>query len=119
MNNMENLVRTDGTVRSNLDEDQAEVQQFYEQLYTSQGFHQMEELLVVVPPQVTPLMNDELGKPFTEEEVRRALFQTAPSKGPRVYGFTTGFFQCHWNLLKDDIVPAVLDFLNWDNYPRV
>src|SRR6266540_7483338 len=36
----------------------------------------------------------------------------APSKAPGVDGFTAGFFQRHWDILKDDVVQAVLDFLN-------
>ena len=42
----------------------------------------------------------------------------APSKSPGVDGFTAGFFQRHWNLLKDDVVPAVLDFLNGGELPE-
>jgi hypothetical protein len=57
-------------------------------------------------------MNLEFDKPFSAEEVRGALFQIAPSKDPGIDGFTAGFFQRHWNLLKDDVVPVVLDFLN-------
>ena len=71
----------------------------------------MEDLLELVPSRVTDRMNYELQKPYTVEEVKRPLFQMAPSKAPGVDGFTTGFFQRHWNLLKHDIVPAVLDFL--------
>lgn len=73
----------------------------------------MDELLNLVPPKVTPLMNEHLDKPFTAQEIRAALFQMVPSKAPGVDGFTAGFFQRHWDLLKDDIVPAVLDFFEW------
>jgi hypothetical protein len=41
----------------------------------------------------------------------------APSKAPGVDGFTAGFFQRHWELLKSDIVPAVLHFLNGGDLP--
>ena len=63
-------------------------------------------------------MNERLDMPYTAEEVRTALFQMAPSKAPGVDGFTTGFFQRHWSLLKDDIVPSVLDFLNGGVLPK-
>ena len=36
----------------------------------------------------------------------------APAKALGVDGFTTGFFQRHWHLLKDDVTNAVLRFLN-------
>jgi hypothetical protein len=41
----------------------------------------------------------------------------APSKAPGVDGFTAGFFQRHWDLLKNDVVPAVVDFLNGGMLP--
>jgi hypothetical protein len=37
----------------------------------------------------------------------------APSKAPGVDGFTAGFFQRHWDLLKEDVTTAVLDFSEW------
>lgn len=77
----------------------------------------MDELLNLVPPKVTPLMNEHLDKPFTAQEIRAALFQMVPSKAPGVDGFIAGFFQRHWDLLKDDIVLAVLDFLNGGELP--
>jgi hypothetical protein len=45
-------------------EDKAEVQSFYQQLYTSQGFSNMNELLNFVPQRVTTEMNLSLHKPF-------------------------------------------------------
>lgn len=77
----------------------------------------MDELLNLVPQRATPLMNEFFEKPFTADEVRTTLFQMAPSKAPGVDGFTAGFFQRHWDLLKVDIVPAVLDFLNGGELP--
>jgi hypothetical protein len=77
----------------------------------------MGQLLDVVTPKVTWRMNDSLTKEFVEEDVKKALFQMAPSKAPGVDGFTAGFFQRHWELLKSDIVPAVLHFLNGGDLP--
>ena len=62
-------------------------------------------------------MNDMLCKPFEASEVQEALFQMSAFKAPGVDGFTAGFYQRHWKLLKDDIVPAVLDFLNGGELP--
>lgn len=90
---------------------------FYQELYTSQGFHNMDNLLQFVPERVTPEMNEIFGKPFDAAEVKTTLFQMAPSKAPSVDGFTAGFFQCHWSLLEKDLVAAVLDFLNGGELP--
>jgi hypothetical protein len=112
VNKIENLEREDGSRCATWDENCTEVQSFFQNLYTSQGFRHMDELLNLVPTRVTMEMNAELQKAFTAEEVKGALFQMAPFKAPGVDGFTAGFFQRHWLLLKDDIVPAILDFLN-------
>jgi hypothetical protein len=40
-----------------------------------------------------------------------------PSKAPGVDGFTAGFFQRHWGLLQQTIVPAILEFLNGGELP--
>jgi hypothetical protein len=72
----------------------------------------MEELLQFIHPRVTQQMSAGMDAVYTEDEIKIALFQMAPSKAPGVDGFTAGFFQRHWGLLKNDVVHAVLDFLN-------
>jgi hypothetical protein len=68
-------------------------------------------------------MKDHLGdgglleRPFSEQEVEKALFQMAPSKAPGVDGFNAGFFQTHWQLIKGCVVPAILGFLNGGELP--
>jgi predicted XRE-type DNA-binding protein len=78
-----------------MEENHSEVHNFYQALYHSQGFREMDELLDVVQPKVSDLMNEDLDKLYTEEEVKSALFQMAPLKALGVDGFTVGFFQRH------------------------
>lgn len=56
-------------------------------------------------------MNESLMKPFTPEEVRRALFMMGPNKatGP---GLIAGFYQFHWEWLGPEVIDVVLIFLN-------
>ena len=70
-----------------------------------------------MPVQITPEMNLVLDGIFTPEDVHKALFQMVPSKAPGVDGFTAGFFQKHWDLLRHDVTTVVLDFLNGWNLP--
>jgi hypothetical protein len=116
-NKIEGLERIDGSVCENMEDTHTEVQSFYQSLYQSQGFREMDELLHFVQPKVTQPMNIGMDAVYTEEEVQKALFQMAPSKAPGVDGFTAGFFQRHWDLLKDDVVQAILDFLNGGTLP--
>ena len=77
----------------------------------------MDGILQHIPSKISAEMNDDFAKPFVEAEVRVALFQMAPSKAPGVDGFTAGFFQRHWNLIRHDLVAAILDFLNGGALP--
>ncbi len=45
-----------------------------------------------------------LHTPFSEEEVRRAVFSSAPDKAPRPDGLSMRFYQHFWTILKDDIL---------------
>ncbi|KAL5764465.1 hypothetical protein ACOSQ2_017059 [Xanthoceras sorbifolium] len=49
---------------------------------------------------------------FTAEEIRIALFQMAPSKAPRVDGFTAGFFQKYWSVVDPGVTLACFNILN-------
>ena len=82
MNRIQGLHRQDGTACVNVEEDKHEVQSFFENLYTSQGFNDMTELLDLVPTRVSPEMNYTLDKLFEPAEVKVDLFQMAPSKAP-------------------------------------
>jgi len=72
---------------------------FYKELYTSEGTVHMERVLDTVPIKVTPEMNDLLIAPFTEKEVKEALFQMFPTKAPGPDGLPAHFFQRHWDFV--------------------
>ena len=91
--------------------------QFYAELFTAQEVLQPEAILDHVLTKVTEQMNDELSKPFTAEEVQQALFMMGANKAPGPDGFTTGFYQYHWELLGPSITKGVLDFLNGGEMP--
>ena len=57
MNKISGLKRAGGSVCANNEEDKAEIQSFYQNLYTSQGGHDMSERLNYVPVKVSPEVN--------------------------------------------------------------
>ncbi|CAM9000705.1 unnamed protein product [Rhodiola kirilowii] len=57
-------------------------------------------------------MNERLVAPFTDGEVKRALFQMHPIKAPGVDGFTALFFQSNWKTVGKDVTREVLEVLN-------
>jgi hypothetical protein len=86
--------------------------QFYKNLFQAQDNLQPDLVCQFMPNKVTAAMNEELDKPFTIDDVEKALFAMAPNKSLGVDGFTAGFFQKHWNLVKPEVSAAVLGFLN-------
>ncbi|CAM8882149.1 unnamed protein product [Rhodiola kirilowii] len=54
-------------------------------------------------------MNDKLVAPFTEGEVKRALFQMHPTKAPGLDGFSAAFFQNNWQIVGRDVTREALD----------
>lgn len=41
---------------------------------------------------------------FTEEGIRQALFSLAKDKAPGPYGFPISFYQCFWDIIKEDVL---------------
>ncbi|KAL9672041.1 hypothetical protein QQ045_028289 [Rhodiola kirilowii] len=66
----------------------------------------------MVPKLVTEDMNNTLLEPFTEREVRRALFQMHPTKAPGLDGFPAQFYQTNWEIVGEDVVKESLRSLN-------
>jgi exonuclease III len=85
---------------------------FYQNLFTSEGVVGAEECLATLEPRVTPDMNVALLADFTMEEVDCALSQMHPLKSPGPDGFSACFYQHSWDVIRNDVGKAVLDFLN-------
>ena len=54
----------------------------------------------------------DLGVAFTEEEVRKAIFDLPRDKVPGPDGFSGAFFKECWEIIKDDIMAAISHFSN-------
>ena len=55
-------------------------------------------------PQVMAEENDILMAPFSEEEVRVAVFQMEHNKAPGPDGFPAEFYQNFWDIIKADLL---------------
>ncbi|KAL9660554.1 hypothetical protein QQ045_025369 [Rhodiola kirilowii] len=71
-----------------------------------------EQKLSMIPKVVTNEMNNSLMAPFSDGEVRRALYQMHPAKAPGLDGFSALFYQSNWEVVGDDVVKEVLKCLN-------
>ncbi|KAA3469397.1 reverse transcriptase [Gossypium australe] len=76
---------------------------FFGELYTASDLFGEHRLLDLVEERVTPAMNDELLKPFLEDEIWQAVKSMAPIKAPGIDGFPALFFQKYWDVIGSDI----------------
>jgi hypothetical protein len=61
-------------------------------------------------PQVTEAENDHLIAPFSEEEVREAIFDMETNKAPGPDGIPAEFYQKFWHVIKHDLLTMFNEF---------
>ncbi|XVF88168.1 hypothetical protein PTKIN_Ptkin19aG0028600 [Pterospermum kingtungense] len=63
-------------------------------------------------PKLNEACVQRLNQPFTIEEIREALFQIGPLKGPGIDGAPAIFYQKMWHIVGESTTNAVVSFLN-------
>ena len=66
-----------------------------------------------MPCKVTADMVETLSREFSAEEIKAALFQMGPTKALGPDGMNALFYQKFWHIVGNDVIAAVLDFLNF------
>jgi hypothetical protein len=94
------------------------VQNFYENLFTSETCTSVDAVLDAIPSKVSSNMNEDLCKRYTHEEIGAALFQMGPTKAPGPDGFPALFYQTHWEFFKEEICTAVRAFISGGEVPE-
>jgi hypothetical protein len=87
-------------------------------LFTSWGVQDAENCLAGLESRVTTAMNNALCREFTELEVDEAMQRMQPMKSPGPNGFSAGFFQSSWTIVRSEVCKIVLDFLNHGIFDR-
>ena len=90
---------------------------FYQNLFTSSNPNGFEDILEQIPTTVTEDMNKELTENFTAQEVEDAIKQMAPLKSPDPDGMPPLFYQSYWSLVGNDVIEAILHYLNIGSLP--
>jgi hypothetical protein len=98
-NKIKSLKRDDGSLCDDQAGIKGMVQQFYGDLFTSEPTLSTDAVLDAIPSKVSPEMNADLTKEYTNEEIKTALFQMGPTKAPGLDGFPALFYQTHWEFL--------------------
>jgi hypothetical protein len=117
-NKIDVLFRADGSKCEAQGEIKNMVHGFYEELFSSKNSASTDAVLNAIPSKVTAAMNDDLCKPYTDEEIGAALFQMGPTKAPGPDGFPALFYQTHWDFFKEEICSAVRSFINGGEVPE-
>ncbi|CAN1773889.1 LINE-1 retrotransposable element ORF2 protein [Linum perenne] len=60
---------------------------------------------------------DEMVRPVSRDEVKRALFSIPNEKAPGPDGYNALFFKDSWNILENDLLAAVLGFFDDSKMP--
>jgi hypothetical protein len=64
----------------------------------------MDESRIDDIPQVSQEENTFLTAPYSEEEVKKAVFQMKHNKAPGPHGFPAEFYQNFWDIIKSDLM---------------
>jgi hypothetical protein len=91
-NRINMLVREDESVCDDQAGIKGMVHQFYEGLFSSEPVEGMDMVLDAIPAKVDDQMNASLCKPYTNEEIKVALFQMGPTKASGPDGFPAMFY---------------------------
>ncbi|KAL6218194.1 hypothetical protein ACLB2K_011409 [Fragaria x ananassa] len=83
---------------------------YYQQLYTSVGPRDLDDILLLIDPVVTTSMNDCLSTPVTLVEVKQAILGLGSLKAPGPDGFPGLFHQTYWHSVNKVIHEATVSF---------
>ncbi|KAK6786278.1 hypothetical protein RDI58_014803 [Solanum bulbocastanum] len=89
-----------------------EVENYFENLFTTSRPTNLDPILNLIPRLVEDPINLSLIREVTDEEVKHAVFEMHPLKGPGIDGMTPFFFQNYWNVLSTDIIAAIKSFFH-------
>ena len=84
---------------------------YFDNLFSVGSCDRMEECLSAVIRKVFTDMQEFLSSEFTTEEIK-AVFQMGPTKAPGLDGMNALFYKNFGHVVGDNVVFAVLDFLN-------
>ncbi|XP_061999224.1 uncharacterized protein LOC133716539 [Rosa rugosa] len=89
------------------------VTSYFSTMFTASDidFEAMSTTLEAIKPCVSQAMNEQLCAPYSQDEVKCALFQMYPTKSPGPDGMPPLFFQHYWDKIGGDITEAVHSFL--------
>ena len=99
------LVQDEGTIEGH-EQLKSYITKFYKGLFGApdEGNFMLDESRTDDIPQVSVEENNHLTAPYSEEEVKKAVFQMELNKAPGPDGFPAEFYQNFWDVIKVDLL---------------
>ena len=91
---------------------------YFSKLFTSEVLQPDPVVLSLVKRKMTDEMNRALMAPYTEEEVKKALFDIGDLKAPGPDGLHAIFYKRFWSMLGEDLTKEVLQAVNTCSIPE-
>ncbi|KAM5560293.1 hypothetical protein ABKV19_021457 [Rosa sericea] len=92
---------------------------YFQELFSSSHPAGFQNVLDAIPQFISHADNVALTQDFDAEEIYRAIKGMHPSKAPGPDGFAPCFYQAFWDLVGDDVVRAVRDFVGSEDKLKV
>ncbi|KAH1098734.1 hypothetical protein J1N35_015655 [Gossypium stocksii] len=85
---------------------------YFVHLFATQGVINEEDILLGVDKCIIDLMNTDLDRPFTKEDIFSALLLMSPLKASGEDGLGAVFYQHFWHILGDEVAGYCIGLLN-------
>lgn len=105
----------EGQISNNIPEISNHISQYYKEIFGVPGikYASLDQHFWADNELVTQEENSSLIQPFSEEEIKVAVFASDPTGAPGPDGFTFKFYQHFWDVVKFDLLTLVaMFFLN-------
>ncbi|CAN0912755.1 Transposon TX1 uncharacterized 149 kDa protein [Linum grandiflorum] len=113
---MKGLQAPDGTWKDNMDDMAAIARNYFEDLF-QEGASEWQTVVDCVEQRVSSTDNIKLLAPFTDEEIKRAMFSIKADKPPGPDGFNPGFYQKFWHVVGGEISTSCRKWIETGTIP--
>jgi hypothetical protein len=111
-NKIEHLIDEQGTQQFGPDKIETILLKHFSTLFESQETLHIKETVEVVKNTITPDLFNHLDADFTCEEVTEAITSMKRLAAPGPDGLPAIFYHTYWDIIKNDVIKAVLQVLN-------
>lgn len=116
-NTISKITLDDGKEITEEEEISEEFCKFYMDLFSKNAEASCDDILGAIESKVTPAMNEDLQRSYTEKDIIEAIKHMHLDKSPGPDGMTPLFFQKYWNIIRKDVLEAALNILNSGSDP--